>query len=523
MPDKVAPAANGGDGALDDPAAAAADSESLALVADADVARFRAAQFSAQLLPQLLFPASVPFIALLVSRAAALNALGLPRPLRPRDAPAPLLFAVMSAAPLVTVAAWCAAPAGADAALAATLVADVVHVVAAFACMRLAICVKYAYMLPRVYAARRREWAPSAERAEEQLISGWRIVSAATIAREVAASAAACAGAADAEVELRAGALPRVRAALACDAAAAIVDRALRGGGARLPVPALAEALQTAAQARTLGFAAASFYALLLFGVVGTLASTAMRLALGEPALGRHAAHAVVIVGHYVANCVLMATTFNFLAIGANDHLRRAHSLALLGRLFSRPAAAAAAPLSFDSVAQVRAFLAARELLLDFGAVFHERLVLVTSAFLVIFLLLSAYCLLRFFAATGGTLAPLVSTFLIAHVLVQPAFLCIFAGLAAAARANDAAAAHAAVVAAARLDARLAAGADAARGAPVADALGDLERAVLARQSAAPIAVLGVPATFALAQSFAGFIASFETVALTLFLAKGVA
>jgi hypothetical protein len=260
-------------------------------------------------------------------------------------------------------------------------------------------------------------------------------------------------------------------------------------------------------------------YVLALIAAVGTLATAAVRGATGVPALGGGGAQAAVIVSHWVANLIILNVTFTFLIVGAVDHRRRARAHALLGGLFDVGARGAPPALAFDAIPQVRAFLAARGVLVGFGAAFHDRLVVVTSAALVVFLAVSLYCLLTL--GTASDPGYVVAAFLLLHVLVAPAALAVGLGLYEAAAANEAMRRHVSTVVDARMRLRMAAPRGGAPGRDDALALGllleDVERHIAEDVLARPVRILGVHATYALVKGFASGWVSLETAALSLF------
>ena len=444
---------------------------------------------------------------------------------------------------------------------------DVIHVLVALVSMRLAVSFKYAFMTPSIYRSRLRVWAPWTQRIEEQLISGWMVLNRAVVTREVRAAVSLRhpdAGAAG--FVLHAAALPQLRATLGCVHAVAVIDAALAEAAAaaavcavpgaaaaaaaaaaapaaasapvgcaraaaplRIPVIVLAEALILAASLRVAGYTRWTQRFLILVALVGTFTTTIVRAAFGVPVLGYDALDRVVIIGHWIANVTTMGLTFLFLSIGAVDHRRRAESHALLGQLCSPGTLGSrvrAPVLALDSTEQAHAFIAARGVLIEFGEAYHDRLVLVVSASLVMFALMGGYCLVALFASSAGDLGPLITAFILLHVLVLPAFLCCGLGLNEAARANSAAHAHVAVVINARVRARLAdddpadGGAAEARGPLDARVLGlltDIEHALRAQDDDAPITILSHSATGGLTQSFLGLWMSIETVAISVF------
>ena len=512
-----------------------------------DDKRFRWRQFLIQLPLQLGNPFLLPLIALFVSPGAAANVAGVPNPFRLWQSVAMLFVFTMAGAPLITLVAWALSPVESDPLLTATLRAEVIQTMVIYFCMRLSISIKYSYMQPSVFAARLSTWATSSERLEEQLIYGWRQLSGATIAREVRLAVARhpCASEA-AAFEVSAATLPRLRAGFGCEAAAAIIDGALAavaaagegregeaggGGGSggsgcgphRIPVSAFAEALQVAAQARVIGFVKISFRILLLLSLLAASSNVAWRAAFGVSLFGNVPLQALVVAGHFVATALLGAFTWSFMLIGAYDHLRRAKAHELLGKFFTPGLVDGAATppiLRLDSVEQTRAFLFARGILIEFGATYHARLVVVTSVLAAIMTLLSVYCVITLYVTSVGAFVLLIPTFNTLHAVALPGFVCCALGLRYAAEANTEAARHVAVVASSRLGIRMAPGFMEARDAPLLQMLFDVEDALKEQHEAAPLTILGLPASRGLAQSFAGFVATVETVALTVFLSR---
>jgi hypothetical protein len=224
----------------------------------------------------------------------------------------------------------------------------------------------------------------------------------------------------------------------------------------------------------------------------------------------------VVVVAHWASNLLIMGVVFSFLFIGAVDHRRRAGALGLLGRLFASRGGQEPL-LALHSPAQVRAFLAARGTLLAFGSVYHERLVLVTSAFLVLFVVMGGYCCVVMFLVAAADVGPLASACVLLHVLVLPAFVVCGLGLYEAAEANAAAARHVAVVVGTRVQLRLRADFDGAKEGALLALLEDVERGL---QEQAGVSILGVPATMGLLASYGGLWLSLEAFALTTLLAR---
>ena len=518
---------------------------------------FRWSQFLAMLLPQCLLPFSIPLVALF-SPNAALNFAGIPHPpsyfylfvVLP-------VFMCLNAAPLVTIVAWLMSPSDTDTVIAGTLRADAIHVAASYACMRLAVCVKYAFIPHKNFVQRLRTWVSTQDRSNEQLISGWMTINHATIVREVAIAVLRHSSYASAQLSLKAKELPRLYAILDSPDARAIIIQSLIREAAELgddkessntsptaltstlppdaivhiPIPAFAEAIETAAQSRVkfISKMAAAFLFLLSFFT--TFSTTIIRLVYQENVIGTTTIQHIIIIGHWISNVIILGLTYNFLIIGAVDHRRRASSLEILGRCFSsgvRNGRATEPVLSFNTLEQTRAFLAARGILLSFGGKFHERLIIVTSFQLIVFVILAAYCILTFLLTTSNDVGPLISSYVVLMVLVTPAFICCGFGLWEAAKANDEAHRHVSVVVNARMSLRFAAHEEngpCATSSPLPYAqvlllLFDVERSLKEQHESSPISILGIPATWGLAQTFFGIIVSLVTVGTTLFFSQ---
>ena len=209
-----------------------------------------------------------------------------------------------------------------------------------------------------------------------------------------------------------------------------------------------------------------------------------------------------------------MGVTYTFLAIGAIDHRRRAASHRLLGDLFRPGVNGRAPPLALDSTPQAHAFLATRGLLRAFGEAFHERLVLVISSSLVVFCGLAVYCLIALYLAAGLSLV--VSSIILLHVLVLPAFVCCALGLHEAAAVNEQLRRHVALFVDARVRLRLAADASAPLDDRVLGLLEAAQQQMAEQQLTQPVSILGFPASAALTKAFLGAWVSLESAALTI-------
>lgn len=507
------------------------------LLADAAGARFHAAQFLEQLPVQLFLPLSILYLLPARGLGATANVLGLPLPFRGTSAPVVLLFTAATAAPLAVITAWTArgwVGTSTDETANAVLRIDVVAVVVTLCAHRLAVAFKYAFTPEHTYAQRMRDWVPSTERAASQLVSTWFNLTPDAVAREMAAAVHGLdEDEATAAFSLSPDAFAHLRASL-CGEALASLDAGLAkgaeaGGAQVMAVGQLAAALLLHVTAQRAGHVRDLQRAALLIGLVSTFASTVLRAVYGLPVLGADAIESVVIIGHWISNVIMLPTTFGFLCVGVVDHMRRARALDHLARIFeptSRREGGGAvgllattvrpAVLALDSLADVRAFLATRHLLLAFGAGFHKRLVVVIGTNLVVFIGAAAYCLIALIIAhaSAAVIAPVV----LLNVLVGPAIALCAAGLTCAAMANASAARGIAVIVHARLRARLAADASGAPPAVSFALLEDVERAL--RERAEPVNILGVAATPALGSALLGFFASVETVVVTICLQR---
>jgi hypothetical protein len=403
-------------------------------------------------------------------------------------------------------------------------------------------------MPSETYARRCSTWATTQERSEEQLVSGWQFLKPALVQRCLGIAAAEQhVDAASAAVRLPRGALPHLLAALECDEARAAVTQAiaaaegveackegavqLRSASASasshcsIPATALSQALVLAASREASLFAGRAFILNLLTALGSTFTTTILRAALGAPLLGTSAAEATLILGHIFANLFSLGVTLQFLFIGAIDHLRRARAQALLGRLFSLRPGGRPALLPLDCPGNVQALVAVRAMLLDFGRHFHERLVLVVSFSLITFACVAAYVIIALYRAPSGDLAPLLSPFILLHVLVLPALVSCGLSLHQASHANSEMGKLGAVVVEARLHERLRRAAAARVGGegegegPLLALLGDCE-SLFNAQGDKGIRILNATASGALTQAFLGAWLSLESTALVLFLQR---
>jgi hypothetical protein len=509
-----------------DPDAVATDA------ADAVGSLFHASQFLEQMAVQALVPLSVVYLVIAHSFAAAANVLSVPRPFHCGFAAIFAFAQLISMMPLAVLVGWAMrGPTNVSQdASSAVLRADVVAIAAIFLMHRLAISIKYAFQPRAVYARRMRRWVTYQERLDDQLFASWFKLTRPTIEREVkAATAALTEDEATAAFGLAPASLARLRASLHAEARADLDGAAeAQAPGAplcRLPASTLAAALLSHVNEVTSWHVLTLQRATTVAGLVSMFSTTFLRASQGLPILGDTALETSIIISAWVSNFLLLPTAFTFLSVGIVDHSRRERALDALSRL-CRPSslgsggagtvgmlAEAVTPptLPLESVSDVRAFLATRSLLLSFGAGFHSRLVTVISADLIVALAVAAFCIytvLTVSIATSATalLAPLV----LHHALVVPALVLCGLGLLVAARTNVAAASGATVLAQARLLVRVKARADEGAQAVLVALMDDVER--LLRDNAAPVTVLGVPATPALTNALLGGFFSLETV-----------
>ena len=335
-----------------------------------------------------------------------------------------------------------------------------------------------------------------------------------------------------------------------------------------VPAHALVVALMLQAERLIAPLRSRTRFFLIFIGIVSTFGTTAARVSLGGSALGSSSLQTIVIVGAWVISATQIGLVFNFLGISAIDNERRCRALNLLGRLMLPPppecgaaqvaamlkasqeasaqgsmCAAAVMPaprertpapatpvLALDSARAARAFLAARRLLSSFGSGFHARLLMVVTTVVLLGAGAAAFALASMLLATDAptTLASVV----IMHVLVFPVAAIIWLDLTTASRTNDAAAAHAAIVAGVRLELRFALhehdDPSAAAGEPrgrgqlalhsLLPLLEDLERSL--RVQEAPVVVFGHVASPTLTQSFVGLYLSVETTILSILIGR---
>jgi hypothetical protein len=209
--------------------------------------------------------------------------------------------------------------------------------------------------------------------------------------------------------------------------------------------------------------------------------------------------------------------------------------------------------VSLDSIAQTRAWLFTRQLILRFGMRFHARAVAIVSLGLVLFTIVAALYVAYLFGASkvgdGGSGSPsLAINAVLFHAVTIPPFVFAATALYHGAEVNAGAARHASLLVRHRIAALVAglqsaqAGTAAATAAaPEACGTGDLlplgplarspvagltslmeaiERSVLAEAAEDPVRILGFEATPALTQSFLGAWLSLETAALTIIASK---
>ena len=509
-----------------------------AVAADAAGSLFHTSPFLEQLLVQLLVPVTVIYLLIAHGTASAANVLSFPRPFSCVFA---LIFAtaqLVSALPLAILCAWTlrgAAGNAANTSSTAILRCEIVSMSAVLLMHRLAIAIKYAFQPTALYARRMSVWVTYQERLDDQLFASWFTLSQATIDREVAAAVAAVGEAeAQAAYTLLPNSLSSLRAGLHEEAAAALPPP----HSLTLTASALATALLLQVNKATSGYVLALQRATTVAGLLSTFSTTILRSVLSLPILGTSRLEALIIIGSWVCNLLLLPTIFTFLAVGIVDHARRERALEALSRLHrpshkagaggaSGSAGAAAGTagsgllaLALDppllplvSVGDARAFLATRTLLLSFGAGFHARLVTVISADLIVIFGVAAFCVYSALtsptSSVDGTAAPILAPLVLHHALVVPAIALCALGLTAAARANAAAAAGATVVAEARLLQRVASHEAEAPPPALLPLLEDVER--LLREHAVPVTILGLAATQALANTLVGGVFSVET------------
>ena len=515
-----------------------------------EIVRFRWNQFLGQLFPQFLYPLSLPFVACFVSPYAARNLIGIV-PTSWKTIPIFFIFWFASLAPLITLGAEIYSPTHSYGLIEGTLRADIVHVLAAYISLRLGVCIKYAYMLPTTYLERTRKIPPESERREEQLISGWFVLTNNTISREVAIAAKKQAEASKAFFGISKSALPRLFSVFDCEESKQIIENALglttelsssssssfstsessSDEQLFIPVSSFVEALQLSAQKQSLELTSFSRRFLMGVSVIGTFASTLIRFSLRAPVLGYTTLQSIIIIGHWISNIVTMGITFQFIAIGAIDHNRRRLALKMLGKAFIpgvKDGETTPPALLFNTHHQTRAFLAARGVLHFFGCAFHERLVLVTSVQIIVFSLFAAYSIISLFLAPEDAIGELISAFIVLQVLVMPAFICCGAGLWFAALANDEAVRHVSVLVNARLNMVLTqrfcsdnvSEVDHESTSRILELLREVERVLKRQAETSPISILGIPATWSLFQKFGGVLLSLETLGTTLLFSR---
>lgn len=506
------------------------------LIADAVGMRLHLGQFAEQMLVQMLLPLSVLYLVPAHSVAAAANVMSVPRPF---TCIAALIFGIAQVfltTPLVVFVAWSLPGAldGASPATAAVLRADVIVVAAGFIMHRLAISIKYGFQSRAVYAGRMSRWATMQDRLDDQLFASWFVLSRDTIAREIRTAMTlldddegdtAFTPAPEAFALLRSSLHSDARAYL--DSACASTPK---GSSQQhtVPVSVLASALLLNVNSETGGLVLMLQRVTTVFGIVATFGTTILRACLSLPLLGENFTEGVVIVAHWVADFLLLPVVFTFLAVGLVDHTRRTRVMDGMARLF-RPSplrlgagtvgllATAVRPpvLSLASVADMRAFLALRRLLLAFGSGFHVRLVTVLSADLCVLAAVAAVSVLEALTApvTDGS-GTILSPVLLFFILVVPGVALCALGLFAAAAANFASSQLVSVVVQARFRLRATAFDSGIASPPQTLALfsllDDMERAL--RENTPPITIFGVAATPALASSLVGAFVSIATV-----------
>lgn len=514
-------------GVLDSQAAAAA-------AEDAAGTRFHLFQFLEQFWVQLLVPLSVPYLLIAHSCSAAANVLSVPRPFNCVFALIFFFAQTISMMPLVVLLAWALrGPAvdGTDAA-AAVLRVDVVAVAATLLMHRLAIAIKYAYQPHSVYRRRMTSWVTYQERLDDQLFASWFKLTPETIEREVQASVKSLEeGDAGCAIELSRASFSRLRGGVHEGARASLACADAPGDqGCSLPVRALVATLLSHVNETTSGYVLALQRATTLAGLISMFSTTVLRAALGLPVVGSTPLEGCLIISAWISNFLLLPTTFTFLAVGIVDHARRESALEALSRLYLptslRIDGGSAGLLSvavhkpilpLESIADVRAFLTVRSLLLSFGAGFHSRLITVITSDLLVLAGVVAFCIYAIFtpSSVGSMLAPLV----LYHSLFLPSIALCGLGLFMAARTNAAAAQSASVIAHARLSLRIAAH-ETGLAAPqtLVALLDDVER--LLRDNAVPVTFFGIAAMPALTNALLGGIFSLETLLVSAFVTR---
>ena len=495
-------------------------------IAEAIGSRFHVGQFGEQMLVQMLLPLSVIYLVFARSLAAAANVMSIPRPF---TVIAALIFGVAQfflTTPLVVLVAW-SLPDVFDYATPSTIAVlriDVIVVAAGFVMHRLAISIKYGFQSQTVYTKRMSVWASMQDRLDDQLFASWFILSRPTITREMLTALSSI----DEDEGAAAYSLPaaefvRLRASCHADAHPELDTCAVFRGCHTVPASVLASALLLHVNSNTMGLVVALQRATMLAGIIATFGTTVLRVALSLPILGSNYTEAVIIVSHWIADFLLLPVVFTFLAVGYVDHARRTRVLEALARLFRASpmregggtagllATAVKPPIvPLASIADVRAFLTTRRLLLSFGSGFHMRLVTVLSADLCVLAAVSALCvILALTSPLADGVTAIISPVVLFFILVAPAVALCALGLRAAVTANLAAAQLVTVVVTERLRLRVAS-LDTGSSPPMLGLLDDMERAL--RENNTPITLFGIAATPALTSSLVGAFASVATV-----------
>jgi len=517
------------------------DSGSDAASSDASGSLFHIPQFIEQFLVQLLVPLSVVYLVVGYGYAAAANVLSVPRPFSCTFA---FIFAtaqLISMMPLLVLVAWVLRGSESNSdnfdAATAVLRVDVAAICATLVMHRLAISIKYAFQPRATYARRMRFWVTYQERLDDQLFASWFSLTRATIEREVSAALKMLdEGESSATLEISRVSLDRLRGAIHVSAhadlsaySAANEDDQRKDAHGTLPVSALVTALLIHVNEVTSGHVTTLKRITFFVGIISLFCTTILRAALGLPIVGSSPVEASIIAGTWVSNFLLLPTIFTFLAVGIVDHARRESALDALSSLYrttpldtaggrggSSVGMLASASdvhppvLPLEQLAHVRAFLAARSLLLAFGASFHSRLVTVISSDLIVIVILAAFCIFTALTAPlSKGLAPVIAPLVLFHSLVVPSVALCALGLYMAARANTAAAYSASIIAQTRLYLRI----TGAVPPPMLTLLSDVE--LLLRENAVPITVLGIAATPALTQALMGGFFSLETLLIS--------
>jgi hypothetical protein len=257
-----------------------------------------------------------------------------------------------------------------------TLSLDALHLTMALVFHRTAIAIKYAYMSPRDYCRAMSRTLTAAEKAANQLVTGWLAPSPRVVAREVRAAAQRVEateagvfnGSADEEegvvFSLTCKSLAALHADLCRDGQLALAGRVREGGGGDvegdgsgglLPYtplldPAATPAASSVVTVRPVDLATALIVQSVHAGAVGnrhmiaatvvvsaavSLAPTVLRVALGIPPLGSEWRAQLLVCCHFAANAFGLTALYAFLVVGIADNSRRKRALEYLGRLLA--------------------------------------------------------------------------------------------------------------------------------------------------------------------------------------------